>query len=229
MDDPAADTLSRHPAPSSARLATLADIASVGVALFLSITIVLHLLQPDLDPAGRFVSEYAPGPTGWLMNVAFVALAVALASFAVAFGRQLRPPFRSRAAGILFAVAALGILVSGAFNSDLQTDSVMTTSGAIHDLAGFAAFLTMLPAMVAVAGRLRTHRPEHKLSLSLTVHAWVVIALFVAMLFLFEPRGLVGLGQRLFLATMLGWHLVAAGALRSGMFQRDASIDASVA
>lgn len=156
--------------PPSAGLDGLANLATADVALFLAIVVVLHALQPELDPAARFVSEYAPGPAGWLMNVAFLALAAALAAFAIVFGRQLLPPLRSRPAGVLFAVASLGIVASAVFNSDLQTDAVATTQGMVHDLAGFVAFLALLPAMVAVGRRMREHRPDLAASRFLTVH-----------------------------------------------------------
>lgn len=54
--------------------------------------VVLHLLQPNLDLLSRFVSEYAPGPSGRLMNVAFVALTATLAAFATLMGRRVRLP-----------------------------------------------------------------------------------------------------------------------------------------
>ena len=122
------------------------------------------------------------------------------------------------------SIAALGILASGLFNSDLQTDSATTWQGIAHDLAGFVVFLTLLPAMVAIGGRLHKHqRPR---GLFLMVLAWVVIALFLAMLFLFEAWGLVGLGQRIFLIAMLTWLFMASRELVSGGFA-SIEVDAS--
>lgn len=216
MSDPATASSPRAPISSVGQVRSLAAVATAGFVAFLALVLVMHVLQPELDPVTRFASEYAPGTAGWLMNVAFVALATALAALAVAFGWTLRPSLRSRAAGILLAISSVGFLASGVFNSDLQTDTIATGQGMAHDLAGFIAFLTLFPAMVAIGGRLRKNKRPR--GLFLTVLAWVVIALFLAMLFLFEPSGMVGLGQRIFLAAMLGWLLITARGLGSGAF-----------
>lgn len=50
----------------------------------------LHLLQPEMDPTWRLISEYALGRFGWLMTLAFLALAVCLASAGAAVFSQIR-------------------------------------------------------------------------------------------------------------------------------------------
>jgi hypothetical protein len=57
--------------------------------LFVALLGLLHVLEPAFDPRWRFVSEYALGRYGWLMSIAFVALAVSLAAGALAVRRDV--------------------------------------------------------------------------------------------------------------------------------------------
>lgn len=196
---------------------TLALVTECGCALFILIMTAFHFIQPELHPFQRFGSEYAVGRLGWIMNVAFLGFAGALAALSVALGRALQPPVRSRGGAILFAVAALGILGSGLFNADLQGEAV-TWHGIGHALAGLVAFLSMLPGMVIVAGRLQRANVLRGGYRILRPLSWLNVGMFLAMLFLFEPFGLVGLGQRVFLMGMFGWLLTAAEGIRSGQF-----------
>jgi hypothetical protein len=203
--------------PMRSRQTRLALIAQFGCVLFILIMTAFHFIQPELHPFKRFGSEYAVGRLGWIMNLAFLGFASALAALSVTLGRALQPPLRSRAGAILFAIAALGILGSGLFNADLQGEAV-TWHGIAHGLAGFVAFLSMLPGMVVVARRLHkvnVLRGGYRVLRSLS---WLNVGMFLAMLFLFEPFGLVGLGQRVFLLGLFAWLLTAAEGFRSGQF-----------
>lgn len=45
--------------------------------------------------------------------------------------------------------------------------------------------------------------------------------LFLAMMFVFGPFGVIGLGQRIFLGGVFAWLLLAAHGLRTGSFEAD--------
>lgn len=205
----------------------LATISVVGFGLFLSLLSALHFIQPELDPLARFGSEYAAGRMGWLMNVAFVCFAVGLAALALAFDQGLRAPARSRLGSVLLGLGALGILSSGVFNADLQ-GAATTTRGIAHDLSGFVAFLSLLPAMIIVSRRLSRAGRLTGIYRALPRLAVLAVLLFLAMLFLFDPLGLVGLGQRLFLAAVFAWLLIAAAGLRSGALATETAPEGSV-
>jgi Protein of unknown function (DUF998) len=196
---------------------TLGAVAIAGCAVMILILTAFHFIQPELDPLRRFGSEYAAGRLGWLMNVGFFGLAVSLASLAIAFGHSMQPPTRARGPGVLLGMSSLGILGSGVFNANLQGGRA-TWVGVVHDLSGFAAFLTMIPAMILLSRRKQLAEPFRGAWRVVRHCAWLVLILFLAMLFVFEPLQLVGLGQRLFLAAMFTWLLSAAYAIRSGAF-----------
>src|SRR5512146_3558512 len=82
--------------PISKQVALTAAVAIAGVSYFAAAIVVLHFLRPDLNPISRPTSEYAVGPDGWLMTLAFFSLSVA--SFALVWGltHAVSPPARSR-------------------------------------------------------------------------------------------------------------------------------------
>ena len=125
----------------SVRRASLLALASIAGTLYFALSVVaLHLLRPDYDPTMRAVSEFAVGPYGYFMTVAFFA--IGLGMLALAFGiSPVSPPSRSSKAGrILVALCGAGVVVAGIFPTDVS-DSITTTSGAIHQAASGFSFL----------------------------------------------------------------------------------------
>ena len=112
--------------------ATVSAAAAVAFALLLG---GLHLVQPELDPTWRFLSEYALGRAGWMMTAAFVALAISLLGAVVALTRQVRT-WPGRIGLALLIIAATGILLAAVFPTDPITVPVeaQTTAGRLHNL-----------------------------------------------------------------------------------------------
>lgn len=202
-----------------ARQRRLANAAIAGFFLFALILVFFHFVQPELDPLRRFGSEYAAGRMGWLMNMAFFSMSAGLAAMATAIGFTARDSSRSKAAGVLLWISSLGILLSGVFNADLQNASV-TGTGIAHDLAGFVAFLTLIPAMFVASRSLRTGGVLSGAYSALKVLPWTALVLFAALLFYFSANGLVGLGQRIFLGSIFAWLFVTSLGVRAGVLFR---------
>lgn len=60
----------------------LAHIPWVGAAIFVLVSIALHLATPGYDPRDRFMSELALGPQGRWMLLAFIGISAATGSTA---------------------------------------------------------------------------------------------------------------------------------------------------
>ncbi len=73
----------RH-AHEAKQVARLALVAMVGTVYWIASVVALHLLRPDYDPAQRAISEFAVGPYGYLMTIAFILSGVG--SFALTLG-----------------------------------------------------------------------------------------------------------------------------------------------
>jgi hypothetical protein len=119
------------------RAAAASRIALAGAISFVALLALLHLLKPELDPSWRFISEYAIGTHGWLMAVAFLALAIAHAALALALRPELRGVAGLAASGSLW-VSAAGLALAGIFTTDPITAApdAATTSGSLHNLGG---------------------------------------------------------------------------------------------
>lgn len=192
-------------------------LAASGFTVFIAVAVVLHFVQPELHPSRRFISEYAAGSMGWLLNAGFAFFAVGLSALAIAFGWRPGPLAGTRVGGVLLGVSAVGILVGGLFNADLQ-GAGRTTRGVVHDLAGFVAFFSLIPGAIIVSKRLARADRLRGSYRRLTLLAWLLVPLFLAMMLVFGPLGLVGLGQRVFLCGLFAWLLAAAHGLGAGAF-----------
>lgn len=217
------------------RTSTCAHVATIGVTAFVAIMYVAFLfIQPELNPLERYGSEYAVGRMGWLMATAFVCLATAIAALALGLARGLDRHARSRIGVVLMSIAALGILFSGVFDANLQVlnenppprwvePPTPTPEGIGHILAGIGAFFALMPGAIVISQRLHRAGRLGGGYRWLRYLSWLAPVAFVAMVAVLEPRGLEGLGQRVFLAIILGWMLLTAHGLKTGAFSSNRS------
>src|SRR5215203_2728567 len=68
--------------PVAARLSFAAAVT------FLVLLAALHLIKPGFDPSWRMVSEYEIGRYGWIMQLAFLSLALSCVTLFVAIRSQ---------------------------------------------------------------------------------------------------------------------------------------------
>ena len=207
--------------PASARTAAL--LAVGGGSAFLLLLASLHLLRPDLDPTWRVISEYELGPYGWLMRLAFGALALATATLGVASYTQVRT--RGGYLGlILLALSALGMILAGLFETDPLTVAAEARSsdGRLHELG---AMLDSIPfAAPLISYSMTRGRSTQGGARWLRYLAWLPLLgtiVFVATLArmlpahggAFGPEVLIGVPNRLMIATHCVWLLLAAAYL----------------
>jgi hypothetical protein len=175
-------------------------VVLAGLLVLTTCVVALHGLRSDLSPVSNRVSEYANGPYGWLMAVAFSALGVGL----VALGRTLRhAPHRPWAPVLLYA-AGIGAVVSGVYRTGAPPPSET-----VHSLASTS--MTVAIVMVAVAGALPWGRRE---ILGPTL-AWTAAILVVLSTLLHDTRW-TGLAQRTLWAVLLVWLWRLASAPEGG-------------
>jgi len=208
---------------------TLARIATAGVgAFFVIMYLAFPLIQPDLNPIERWGSEYAVGTMGWLMKAAFFCLGTGVLALALGLARGLDPEARSRIGIVLLLIASIGFYASGVFDADLQilsenppprwVEGPPSPEGLRHILAGFVAFLGLMPGAGIVSRRLRLAGRLQGVYRWLRALSWLNPVAFVGLLVIFEPRGLDGLGQRIFIVIFISWLLLAAHGLAKEAF-----------
>jgi len=100
---------------------------------------VLHIVRTDLSPISTRLSEYASGPSGWLMATAFVTLACGIAALGLDLwnGRG-----RDRSAWFILSassLAAVGTMFSGVFRTGASD-----ISETIHSRASAVAVISIV-------------------------------------------------------------------------------------
>ena len=117
-----------------------AAAAAAATVIALAAVSALHALRRELEPASHRLSEYATGPWGWLMTLAFAAVAtgVWLLRRALPASDALRP------VRTLLTVAASGFVLSAVVPTDpAQPDAVGET---VHSVASTGALVALTTA-----------------------------------------------------------------------------------
>jgi len=193
-------------------------LASVAVAavLFLAATLlVMHAIQPELNPASHYVSEYAHGQLGWLVMVGYVVAGTGV----LALAWRARSALSGRwalASTACLAIVGPGLIATGLTRIDVaQADGLVisTASGQAHVLAGYIAILGMMPGAFILAGAFRRDPRLAGAAVAARLFGWALLAAFVALV-VFQRIELLGIGQRVFLVTWLSWLIFVGLQLR---------------
>jgi Protein of unknown function (DUF998) len=161
---------------------------------------ILHLLRTDLPPVAHRLSEYANGPYGWVMALAFAALGCGLIALGVSLwsARQSGP-----LAWIIPATAFLaggGAIVSGMFRTEISATSELVHSSA-SGLATLALVILCLAYSIPILRRAAV-RPD-----SVGTALAVVATILAAISPLLHETRWTGLSQRLLWFALLAWLL----------------------
>jgi hypothetical protein len=145
-DQMAENTLSTKPV--TAISGTAASLSFAGAATFVLLLAALHIIKPELDPSWRFISEYAIGENGWIMQLAFLSLALSYVALFMAVRSQLRTILGRIGLGLLL-VSAAGLIMAAIFTTDPITtgQDAMTPEGRLHAFGGTLGFAMPFAAL----------------------------------------------------------------------------------
>ena len=113
-----------------AAIAAVTALVAGGISV--TLILLLHFVEPEYDPSWRMISEYSLGRHGWIMRVAFIAMAVSPAAICVALW-----PFGG-AWTIGLAIVAVGALGAAFVDADpIMTPRAQATRvGMAHSVLG---------------------------------------------------------------------------------------------
>ncbi|MEO9079014.1 MAG: DUF998 domain-containing protein [Rhodanobacter sp.] len=200
------------PRPSAATFKTrgLGIIALLGVLAFGLVAIAVECLRTDLHWRDSPLSFYLLGPWGNWLQAAYVVLALALVALGAGYYLDRRGQRRSAAPWLLFCCAGIGLCVTALAHSNLP-GSPPKLEGFVHGVAAQAAFLCVTVAMLLQSCWLRAEPCwRFRGHLLLGLAGLCFVAIWVDALWRGMPRGL---EQRLVIALILTWLLLAAAGL----------------
>jgi Protein of unknown function (DUF998) len=185
-------------------------VAMGGFLAYIAITLGFLILRPDLNPLRRVMSNYAVGPRGYLMEIAFIAFGSGLLALSATIAGSRVDGRRARVGSGLVGVAGIGLFVAAIFPTDVNPDDMaVTVTGTVHVAAGVVTFLCLTVGCVALAGVAWTQPPATMVASVVAVVAFLIVVAGAAV-------GLRGLGQRIFLYTILAWLTLASYQLSWG-------------
>jgi len=193
----------------------VARMALAAALLFLVLLAALLLLQPEIDPAWRFISEHALGRHGWMMSVAFLSMAVSGVATAITLWPQVRLGGRI---GIgLLMIGAVGLTLAGIFTTDPITTPMeaQSTSSQLHGLGAVLGDGIAIGAIFITGSLLRNQswRPARGWmigALALVWFAFVWVTTSIPADGNFGPDVPVGWPSRFYLVSYAVWFIVIA-------------------
>ncbi|MGN6094269.1 MAG: DUF998 domain-containing protein [Luteibacter jiangsuensis] len=196
---------------------TSVAFATAALACFIYATVALltlHFLRPDYAPATNFISNYAVGRHGWVMTTWFLAMSCGLLALVAGLHTSGLRSITARLGMILLLVAAIGLVVSAAFPTDIP-GAPSTRSGAIHDQSFLVNVGSIFIASILLSASFGTHpawRPFRRT-------AWILTSLILAgfvIQFLTLHKGMpYGLANRFFVLVLFAWLFGVAFRLRA--------------
>lgn len=175
----------------------------------------LHLLEPEFDPTWRFISEYALGKFGWLMSLAFVAIAVSLASIGVAIFSRVRN-LVGYIGLVILGLGVVGLLIASSFKTDpiFTPQEELTSSGQMHVLGASLDYSPL--AFLLLSFSLARHTDWVSIKKWLFIISILSIILTIGFIFtipmdgVFGPGVYTGLVGRFLMLSYFGWLVVTA-------------------
>lgn len=186
----------------------LGVIGMIGVGWFIVAVLILNVIDSEYSRVDDFISGYANGEYGWLMQSAFFAAGIGAIANAVGLRKSLEPGKRVTTSIVLLLVAGVGYLLAIA-KTDPRDATEFTTAGALHVIGSLMIFFSLLIAVWLLRGVFKRDPSWSHLA---KTQMWFAIAYTVTMVVSFGTPmdGPVGLTQRIFVPVMMVWWIFIA-------------------
>jgi len=189
-------------------------VAMIGFIVFLSVLFVMHFIHPEFTFSDHFMSEYANGEYGWILNFAIIGNLIGSIAFIFAIYKAYRPPYRSNISLVFYGIATFAILTN--FFPIDPTGKSITVSGYIHNLGGFFGGIAGIVFFLIHSIRLHSFgvlRDSYRVLLYLAILSPILfIAVMIAAAYM-DP--IVGIIQRIYVPVLMFWLIIAANGIRT--------------
>lgn len=203
MPGPAPLTESTFDVSSPTRVSVLWPcLALASLFGFVAITVVVHLLRPDLDAVRHQMSLYLIGPWGHLLQSAYCLLSLGMLALVFGVQRGLESRARSLIPPLLFGVAAIALCITAYAWMDMPNVPI-TLQGRVHGRAATTAFLA---AAIGINWQAHCFRYDRYWRRHVVwVLPWAIGCFLSLWVLGLCPESMIGLGQKSVIAVILGW------------------------
>jgi hypothetical protein len=201
-----------------------ACVAFFAAGISFALIALLHALEPQYDPSWRFVSEYAVGPFGWMMQLAFGAMAMSFGALAISVRGEVNSQL-GKAGIVMLFIAAAGCAIAGVFPIDpiLPARTEPSLNGSLHGLGSMLGIPALPVAAILVtycltqlqdwqSSRLRLRLLANSTWISLVAMFLFMAAWLSASHGQFGPDVPLGWLNRIVVITYLAWAMLTAAA-----------------
>ena len=190
----------------------LGTIGMIGIGWFVVAVLALHVIEPEFSVVDNFISDYANGDYGWLMQSAFFGAGVGTFAIALGLRKTLVPAKRVTASVVLLLIAGIGFFVA-MFKTDPKGVTDLTTAGTLHALGSVVIFFALLVTAWMLRGVFKRDPTWETFA---KTQMWFAIAYTVTMFAAFATPedGPSGLTQRIFVPVMMAWLATLAWSIR---------------
>jgi hypothetical protein len=192
---------------------------------FIALLTLLHFIKPELAPSWNFISEYEVGRYGWLMQLAFLSLALSCIFLVLALWKPLN--IAGKIGLLMLLLSAAGMLIAAIFKTDALNTAIelQTQAGKLHQLG---AMLDQIPFATILITIALFRKKEWKLNKPLLIIAmllvWFGFVYFVASVRIhfpadgkFGPNVPVGWQNRLMIVTQAVWLAIIVRQVRAAI------------
>ncbi|HMF72980.1 MAG TPA: DUF998 domain-containing protein [Flavitalea sp.] len=216
-------------------LAKAANISLWSSTVFLVLVVALHFIKPEFAPSWRFLSEYAIGNNGWIMQLAFFFLSASCIAGSISVRSQVKTTAGKIGVWLLFIVG-LSVIVAGFFVMDPVTagKDELTTHGNLHGMSSMIGVPGLSIAAMLISFSLADKNPNWtsaKAQLKLAAYFCLIcLVVMFATVFMglsktggkFGPDVLAGWANRLLVVSWYIWLvLIAKNIIRISTNQQD--------
>jgi hypothetical protein len=140
----------------------------VAITSYQVLLIVLIFLRPDLAPSWHTISEWALGPYGWIMSVAFLISATSYAALFVLLKPHLHGSLGRSGLGLLLlcVIGATGVAICT--TDPMPLHPPLSTRGTLHVIFGTTQMVLLPFAALLInlsLARRQAWRPERRVLL----------------------------------------------------------------
>lgn len=180
---------------------------------FILLLVLLHLIKPELDPSWNFISEYEVGPWGWIMQIAFLSLALGCLFLILALWKSIN--IIGKIGLIMLLLSSIGMIIAAIFKTDALNTApdLVTQAGKLHQLGAMLDQIPFAAILITIAlFRKKEWKLNKILLLLLLALVWFGFVYFVGSIKAnfpadgkFGPHVLVGWQNRLMIITQAIW------------------------